>query len=697
MRARALMVLGLLALLAAAPAHARSGLRAFGSCAALLDYAQTHGTTAVNTGWLPEPVAMPGPTATSVPAKSGPIAPQAAAPGAAEDTSAGGSTGTDFSTTNDQEVGVDEPDLVKTDGKTLFAVVNGWVHAVDVSSSTPTLLDRLQLDPGYGHQIFLHGNRLLVLQNAWVTPDTAQSRQASGGSGSTGTGVASPGAIAYPGGKAVTRLTEIDVSDPAHLRVVKTERADGEYVDARLTGDTARIVIASRAQVMYAAAAASADTQRAVIAKRRRLVRRAQLADWRPGKYFHDRRKGHARSRYGPLVPCADVRYPLRFSGLDTITVLTVDMARGLPSVDTDSILADSDIVYSSLDHLFVASQRWLPPDVTEQSDPPDVTTQINEFDTSKPDETSYVATGSVKGFLLNQFALSASGGVLRVATTQEPQWWPGGSGNAGAGSAVSTFDVRNLAPIGSVGGLGQGQRIYAVRFIGDTAYVVTFHQVDPLYTVDLSDPAHPRVAGSLELEGYSAYLHPLGDGLLLGVGRTVGNDNEPSGNQLSLFDVSDAANPKLLAQTTIAGASSTAEFDHHAFLWWPKTDLAVMPVTIYDYNAKSDGSYSQPFVGAIGFHVTRDGISELSRIQHPSDSNSLWDVLRATVVGDRLFTTSSEGVLSSALADLSSGPFVSFPDEQPVYACGGPPYEGGAPTPAARGRQVACPLAAER
>jgi hypothetical protein len=672
MRVRALTLLGLLALLAAAPAHARSGLRPFPSCAALLDYTQAHGTQAVGTGWVPPPVSFAGPVATSVPAKNGTVAPQAASPGAAEDTTAGGSAGTDFSTTNDQEAGVDEPDLVKTDGKTLFAVVNGWLHAVDVSSDTPALLDRIQLDPGYNHQLFLRGNRLLVLQNAWV-PDGDY------------------------GQKAVTRLTEVDVSDPAHLAVVNTERADGEYVDARLTGDTARIVIASRPQVMYAVAAASGPTQRAVIAKRRRLTRRARLAAWRPGRYFHDRRKGHARSRYGPLVPCADVRHPVRFSGLDTITILTVDMARGLPSVDTDSILADADIVYGSADRLYVASQRWLPPAVTEQADPPPVTTEINEFDTSQPDETSYVATGSVKGFLLNQFALSQSGDVLRVAATQEPQWWPGGGNDAGNGSAVTTLATGDLHELGSVDGLGKGQRIYAVRFIGDTGYVVTFRQVDPLYTLDLSDPAHPKVAGSLELEGYSAYLHPVGPGLLLGVGRTVGQDNEPSGNQLSLFDVSDAANPKLLAQDTVAGSSSSAEFDHHAFLWWPKTGLAVMPVTIYDYQSKTDGSYEYqpPFVGAIGFHVTRDAITEVGRISHPSDNDYLWDVLRATVVGDRLFTTSAEGVLSSGLSDLSAGPFASFPDEQPIYPCGGPPYEGGGPATARQA--IACPMAAAR
>src|SRR4051812_43210600 len=123
MRVRALTLLGLCALLAATPAHAARGLRAFGSCAALLDYGQANGTNAVGTGWLPRPVAIEGPMTTSVPAKSGgPVAPTAA-----QQDSAGSGATSDFSTTNVQEAGVDEPDVVKTDGKVIYAVVNGWL------------------------------------------------------------------------------------------------------------------------------------------------------------------------------------------------------------------------------------------------------------------------------------------------------------------------------------------------------------------------------------------------------------------------------------------------------------------------------------------------------------------------------------------------------------------------------------------
>jgi hypothetical protein len=688
MRVRALSVV-LAALVIALPATATAAprkLRTFTSCGALLGYARQHGQQAVRTGWVPTPFTAPGAPIDRVPAQGGATAGEGApAPQAAQDSGATG-PGTPFSTTNNQEEGVDEPDVVKTDGRTLYAVANGVLHAIDVSGDTPTLVGALTLDPGFGQQLLLHGNRLVVLQTAWIDPTPAPERQTGSPApdgGSTGSGVRSPG-IAYPGfSRPVTRLTEVDVSDPSALKIVAREHDDGEFVAARMVGDTARVVLASRAPVMYAVEAVSAPTQQRAMTRRLRSVRRASLAAWRPHRYF---RKGR-RARFRSLVPCERVRYPRRFSGLDTVTILTVDMAHGLPSVDASAIMSDADVVYGSANRLYVATQRFLSPQAMQSADPPPMTTEIHEFDTSAAGHAPYVATGTVGGYLLNQYAMSAEKGVLRVASTDEPSWWPGKDDTVAApSSAVTTLDETNLTRLGRVGGLGNGQRIFAVRFIGDTAYVVTFRRFDPLYTVDLSDPSAPRVAGQLELEGYSAYLHPVGHGLLLGVGQTIVN-NEPSGTQMSLFDVADPAHPSLLASHAVGDQShSDVEYDPHAFLYWPQSNLAVLPVQAYGSNS------GQPFVGAIGFRVTRSGIAEVGRVSHPHDDQSLWPVQRAAVVGGRLYTLSSAGVLSSALGDLAAGPFVAFPDVPAGYSgCGG----GGAPPPP--GVAYACPVAAAR
>ena len=172
------------------------------------------------------------------------------------------------------------------------------------------------------------------------------------------------------------------------------------------------------------------------------------------------------------------------------------------------------------------------------------------------------------------------------------------------------------LVPVGQLSGLGSGQKIYSVRFVGDIGYIVTFRQVDPLYTIDLSDPTAPKVAGQLELEGYSSYLHPLGNGLLLGVGQDVGANNEPSGAMLELFDVSDPAAPKLVQKTSLGqGSSSQVQYDHHAFLFWPATNLAVLPVQIYPVNSEPP----TPAPGGSGSSTTTTTTSTATRSQRHS------------------------------------------------------------------------------
>ena len=142
--------------------------------------------------------------------------------------------------------------------------------------------------------------------------------------------------------------------------------------------------------------------------------------------------------------------------------------------------------------------------------------------------------------------------------------------------------DGEQLVAVGSIGGLGQGEQIYAVRYVGALAYVVTFRQTDPLFAVDLTDPANPVLAGELHINGYSSYLHPVGDGLLLGIGQEADDSGRVLGLQVALFDVSDPANPTRLQQLVLGQGSSNAEYDPHAFLWWEKTGTAVLPVQTY-------------------------------------------------------------------------------------------------------------------
>jgi hypothetical protein len=612
-------------------------LQPFKSCDRLTKYGRRHARRELGAGG--SGVVAPG----TPPPTTGPPAPTStdnAAPEAAPGT-AGDSSGT-----NVQEQGVDEPDIVKSDGTHIFALVGGHLNAIDARAGTPELLGSLDFG-SYGGELLLYGKRALIISYA------PQVYPTQGGGGSE-PGASAPVApdIAYY--RPATLVTEVDVSDPAAMRIVKTETIEGLYVSARLNGASARIVLTS-------SPAALDDGGGAL---------RTKARGWLPRATLENKATGAKRTRR--LTSCRAVKRPRVFSGLDTLTVLTIDMRRGLPAVDADAIVTDGQTVYASNDSLYVATQRFVAPPGSADRRPPPLTTAIHRFDIQDAGRARYRASGEVTGYVLNQFALSEYKGVLRVASTDSPGWWPGAD-QPDTQSYVTTLKQSGgaLLRLGRVGSLGRGEQIQGVRFDDDSGFVVTFRQTDPLYTVDLSKPNEPRVAGELKLLGWSAYLHPIAGGLLLGVGQDATEEGRRLGTQVSLFDVSDLGHPQRLSRRRIGSSSSSeVEYDHHAFLYWAPTKLAVVPVTIYDGG-------SNPFLGAVGFRVGRTRIDEVGRIAHDSTQQYQFAVRRSVVVGDRLFTISDAGAESSDLGSFADEAWVPFPEPQYSYGYG---TDGGAP-----------------
>jgi hypothetical protein len=241
------------------------------------------------------------------------------------------------------------------------------------------------------------------------------------------------------------------------------------------------------------------------------------------------------------------------------------------------------------------------------------------------------------------------------------PPWSPQGPGRSASFVTVLQEAAGTLIPVGRVGGIGEGESVYAVRFIGDTGYVVTFRRTDPLHVIDLSDPSTPRVAGELVIPGYSAYLHPIGPDLLLGVGQDADATGRVSGAQVSVFDVGDPRAPRRVSHRSLGRAWSSAEWNHRAFLYWPPTGLTVLPLQGQLENVPGDGGGW--FDGAIGLRVAgRAPIVELGRPEHPSGNGVKTTIERAVVARGFVYTVSGAGVMASDLASLDRRAWVAFP-----------------------------------
>ncbi len=538
-----------------------------------------------------------------------------------------------YSTTNVQEVGIDEPDVVKNDGERIISVVGGKLRVVEVRDGNPVVVGTLALpEDSSGHQLLVQGDRAFVLATHQVQDVMPMG-----------------GRMAYI--PADSTLFSIDVSDPSAPKITSTLTVDGTVLSARQIGETARVVVSSMPtdhEFVYPTSVAGEERAEQI---NREVVEASTLEDWLPGYKL----EAGGDERSGTLISCDRLSHPGEFAGFSTVSVLTFDLTEDIDEGDGVGVMADGQTVYASAERLYVATNRWIDPGSPVASDaiappepqPQDLTTGIHSFDISGAGPAIYLASGEVRGHVLNQYAMSEHEGVLRVATTD------------GSESFVTTFgqDGDRLGQLGQVGGLGKGEQIYAVRFIGTTGYVVTFRQTDPLYTVDLRDPAHPAVVGELKIDGYSAYLHPAGEGRLIGIGQGATPEGRVVGTQLSLFDVSDPARPTRLQQLVLSGSQSDAEYDAHAFLWWEPADLVVAPLQVYEGE--------RPFIGAIAARVTDSSIEQAGQISHEDGNTDPYDgggmIQRSLVIGDSLYTISDRGIEVDTLSDLVERAFLRF------------------------------------
>jgi len=516
-----------------------------------------------------------------------------------------------YSGTNNQVAGVDEADIVKTDGRYVYAATwNAKTYGSEVAivraypAETAALVSRIPVDaPVQG--LFVDGPRLAVISGSW-------SAYLLGG--------AMPVPYFY---RSETRVLVYDLADPANPDLVRNVTVTGGYLNARLIGDVATLVVQDYLYLM--------DNGTAVVLP----------TVWTDG------------------VPrdltYADIGYFADSDGsnVDTI-VLSVDLASDAAPAFESFLTRGVYQMYVSPSNVYVAGVEWdANPDRTFVAESSTVH-KVAIADGA----VHYVCSVKVPGTILNQFSMDERDGDLRVATTLG-QWTDQGMATS---AAVYVFDDL-LNPIGSLTGLAAGERIFAARFLGDRAYLVTFRRVDPLFVLDVSDPRAPRVLGELKMPGVSDYIHPYDETHLIGVGM-----DDPSGTgrlhglKLSLYDVADVEHPAELSSFSIGTgdnewAYSEALYDHHAFLFVPSTGLLAIPVGISSWGGPTYGYWQGAYVFDVSLQ-SFEGIALRGTITHGNypDTPDYWryQVRRSLTIGDVLYTVSTGLVLGNAVDTLA-------------------------------------------
>ena len=559
-------------------------------------------------------------------------APAPANAGDSGDDSAGGSGDGSYTGTNVQELGVDEPDIVKTDGTRILTVSENRLSYIDVTGD-PTLTDSLVIPEGWGHELFIRGDRALLFTNGgqWGYPmpidigivDDAESDFASGDS---------VGDTPFEQFGPATLIVDVDLSNPADLRIVATMRIEGQYLSARAIDERVRLAITSPPSQLPWLYPQNENGEDRAEAANRQIIDESTLSDWLPD-YELD---ANGSSTSGTLLSCERAHRPAEFSGFDMVSIVDLDLATGLAGaadrIEAVGVLAGGQTVYSSTDRMYVATTKWIGQDSVGDDDrirewSEDYETDLHSFAIAAGEPTRYVASGTIAGSLLNQFALDEHEGYLRAITTDGSPWTRDGASETHL--VVFQEQGDRLVPVGEVGGLGKGEQLYSARLMGDVGFAVTFRQIDPFYVLDLSDPTNPRVAGELKIPGFSTYLHPVGDDRVLGIGQAATEEGRTTGLKLSLFDVSDPTDPREISVWTEPNGNSPVEWDHRAFQMFGST--AIVPVQ----------SWNGDFNGAVLFDLAA-GVTEIGRVsQVPTDATPSSDC--RVITSDDLTPEASE------------------------------------------------------
>lgn len=568
-------------------------------------------------------------------------------------------------TTNTQVEDVDEPDFVKNDGKRIL-VLSG--NRLWVTKSWPpadmSLVGMMDIE-GSPTQMFLDSKDRVVVFS-YVQTQSLFPQEGS-----------CIGYDCYYGYGNALKVTVIDIKDETRPRPLAEVLLPGRYRSARRVGSAVRIVLSDSFRwpkgVRFYPDHYDWDDLQATIAayeelkeKNRGLIQGAPLDSWLPHMVTRSGGGAYAQLPY----ECKDFYRPNAPVRLGMATVVSLNLDKITDRPNRVSVIGGVDEIYANTDSLYLAGQHWWWWSLPGQKD----YTYLHKFDISDPNKARYVASGGVEGHLIDQFAMDEHEGYFRVATTvqwrEESEESPWGWGQSQTVNRVSVLreNAGQLEQIGRTKDLAEGERIFSVRFQGDHGYVVTFRQVDPLFTLDLSKPAAPRVVGELKVPGFSTYIHPLDSKHLLTIGEHRPDPNDQGITdwnerrlKLTIFDVSNFAAPKEKF-TELVGTSygwSEASYEHKAFNYFAQRKLLAIPFSDYTWDY-SDGSYWDSFVSEVRVFkidadkgITKAGALSLKDIYVQRDDYG-WTSYYSPWVRRSVMATDSQGVdYVYAIADV--------------------------------------------
>lgn len=602
-------------------------------------YSQKDGS--VRYGWLSDKTAgmdigapeAAGSKATAAPQESG-----------VDDT--GRSDGKDYSTTNVQVEGVDEADIVKTDGEYIYFVVNRYYNnsTVAIAKTNGGELQKvweLKKENFTISEIFLSDGKLVLL----MQPNSGYYR----------TFAADTAIMANTG---AVRVEIYDLADKANPSLTRSFEQEGNYTNARVSNGKLLLITCKYAyHYLYGVKEFDAE---AVIPHTMDSVVSDKMTILPPEACY--------------ILP--------RTESLSFGTVSTVDLIGDAPAQSV-TVMGDIATIYANAENVYVTANRYEYEEKTETTsygnymwyNPLGSYTDITKLAYSGT--LQVIATGTVNGGLCSQFAMDEFEGNLRVATNS----WDYQNNN----KQYNNFYVLdgNMKTIGKLEGLAEGENMYGVRFEGKKAYAVTYRQVDPFFVINLEDPSKPYVQGELKIPGFSQYLHPYADNLMIGFGMdavedVTGTTGLIMGFKVAMYDVSDPSSPKELSTYYIGdrGTHSDLSYDHKALLFDKEKNIVAFPISITKVKDGADiREYGATvFTGYIvlGYDAQK-GFFEKGRITHSVETSAETEkyrydmnITRGLYIGDVIYTLSNSVLAANKLSDFTEISRIQF--ETPQY-----------------------------